>query len=678
MTRRVRALAVLVVLVAWLAVPVPSADAGEPGGAAAEPASTGRLLLLGQSAPVPPGGRFAVSVNTTGAPGASTVVARVHRPVNGRIQMDASITGERLGSVVHTTPAVPVAEGQASVRIDLGAAPDGIGLQREGVYPMSLTALDADGTEVATTTTHLVVLPPSTDTSPPLLVAVVVPLGDTPSLQPDGGVALRAETLEAMGSAAAALAAHAEVAVTLRVVPETLRALELSETAEDRAVLDELAAARSGRPLLSASFVRADDGAWLADGLAEDLAQQHAVGRSLLERVLGGPFDDGTAIVDDTTSEAALDALVARGVRRVVPLEGWVPDEALPEGGLAGPARLEGVSSVLAAVPDPVLHDHLGIGDDPVLAAHRAIAELMVRYFELPGSERGEVLAVPNDLAGSPGFLDALLVGLDRNPRLAAVSVIDLVDALPPDDDAAAIEPSIPAAGSTAGLPEDLAAAADATAAYRSLRGEGASTDLLDELLLVAGSDDLDPAERSSYLEASATLLEQEADGLTTPDGQTVTLTAQRADIPIVVENALDHEVRVLLRFDSEKLDFPDGGEQLVTLERGVNRLEVSVSSRATGAFPLRVEMLTPVGDVPLSSARMSIRSTAISGVGLVLSIGAGLFLLLWWGRHWRDARRSRRLVSPTHPAVSEHASPQVAAARRLLDDPTHDEGSPT
>ena len=33
------------------------------------------------------------------------------------------------------------------------------------------------------------------------------------------------------------------------------------------------------------------------------------------------------------------------------------------------------------------------------------------------------------------------------------------------------------------------------------------------------------------------------------------------------------------------------------------------------------------------------------SGVGIILSIGAGLFLLAWWAKHWRTARRARHLV---------------------------------
>jgi hypothetical protein len=41
----------------------------------------------------------------------------------------------------------------------------------------------------------------------------------------------------------------------------------------------------------------------------------------------------------------------------------------------------------------------------------------------------------------------------------------------------------------------------------------------------------------------------------------------------------------------------------------------------------------------------VTIASTVASGVGIVLSGGALVFLALWWGKHWRTVRRARRLV---------------------------------
>jgi hypothetical protein len=48
-----------------------------------------------------------------------------------------------------------------------------------------------------------------------------------------------------------------------------------------------------------------------------------------------------------------------------------------------------------------------------------------------------------------------------------------------------------------------------------------------------------------------------------------------------------------------------------------------------------------------VTAAQTTIRSTAVSSVGVLLSIGAGLVLLTWWMRNWRSHRRDARLVAP-------------------------------
>src|SRR4029450_12407683 len=83
----------------------------------------------------------------------------------------------------------------------------------------------------------------------------------------------------------------------------------------------------------------------------------------------------------------------------------------------------------------------------------------------------------------------------------------------------------------------------------------------------------------------------------------------------------------------------------------GTTRLDVPVRARTSGAFTLDVRVTSPDGSIELDRSTFDIRSTAISGVGLVLSIGAGLFLLVWWARHWRPPPPSRPLMPPSaHP----------------------------
>ena len=68
---------------------------------------------------------------------------------------------------------------------------------------------------------------------------------------------------------------------------------------------------------------------------------------------------------------------------------------------------------------------------------------------------------------------------------------------------------------------------------------------------------------------------------------------------------------------------------------------------------------MSPDSSIELDQTTFDIRSTAVTGVGFVLSTGAGLFLAVWWARHWRSSRRSRHLV----PAGATPASPAATVA---------------
>ena len=88
-------------------------------------------------------------------------------------------------------------------------------------------------------------------------------------------------------------------------------------------------------------------------------------------------------------------------------------------------------------------------------------------------------------------------------------------------------------------------------------------------------------------------------------------------------------------------------------LQPGSNPIDIPVHARVPGQSRVDISIRTPDGAVLLDEVRYSVRGTAISGLGLVLSVGAALFLLLWWARHWGQSRRAR------------HAAPTPAAPTR-------------
>jgi hypothetical protein len=64
----------------------------------------------------------------------------------------------------------------------------------------------------------------------------------------------------------------------------------------------------------------------------------------------------------------------------------------------------------------------------------------------------------------------------------------------------------------------------------------------------------------------------------------------------------------------------------------------LQVGTRATGTFPIRVDVLTPDGAVRIAGGEIRLTSTAFNRVALALTGGAAGLLLLWW----RFGRRRR------------------------------------
>ena len=111
--------------------------------------------------------------------------------------------------------------------------------------------------------------------------------------------------------------------------------------------------------------------------------------------------------------------------------------------------------------------------------------------------------------------------------------------------------------------------------------------------------------------------------------------------------------MHVVVTVRSDKLEFPEAGgshpqneiTRKLDLVRRNETDRFAVQTRASGAFPLLVTLQSPDGSLVVSHTQITVRSTAASGVGLLLSAAAGLFLLIWWGRHFLNGRRAGKLV---------------------------------
>lgn len=657
MTAARRAAAAVVVLLAS-ALPMAAASPAHAG-------SLPQLRLIRQSAFVSPDGELDLTVRADGdIPADAEVAVTVYQRLRSRSLFNASLAGEP-GSTLSTS-STPIADIPRDANADLQLAVPiseqrvngRLRLRTEGVYPVRIELRDSDGDPLDGFTTHLIRTFPTRD-APPLAVAVILPLDARPGLAPDGSTTLSTAARSRLQTLIAALDRHRSVALTVVPRPETIAALGDTNKPDDLRLRTTLSGALAGRQLVAPPFVAVDAAAMIDGGLPSELTSQVRAGADVLAAALDPARPDSrTWIADGPLTPTALDGLHALGVdqfvldeRALTPLDLSVT--------LTRPTEVSGAVTTypsLGAV-DPGLQAHFSDTSDPVLGANHLLADLAQLFFDSPGLIRGVVVRPPDGWSPSGPFLDALLDGLVGNPTITPVTVDDYFRNVPRAAAAGGGElvrslvPSRPA--SLGDYPRNLYLTQLRLAGYASMVDSGSAlVASSSRRLLVASASAISPNERAAYLDAVNALVAQETSRVTPPEHQSVTLTAREAKIPLTIRSTAAYPLKVLIRLSSPKLEFPDGDSQTVVLNQASTTVTFRVRARASGTFPLDIRLTSPDGAVRLADEQLTVRSTAISGVGYILSIGAGLFLAVWWARHLRTTRRARRLVAiAAHPA---------------------------
>ncbi len=555
---------------------------------------------------------------------------------------------------VPATIVPPRRDGVSRIRLATDGTDFGLPVADPGVYPLTVAVADADGTTGRSMLTF-VVRPPDDAATTPLRVSVVLPLHAAPSLEPDGTSDLGGRPRRILDVRSGILERHDDVPVTVAATPELLDAA----AREEPALLNRVRAAVASRHVVTGPYVRLDLAAFAGvSDLGDALVDQFEAGNRTLRRLLRRPADARTWVGAGNPTTPALDALAQAGFDRALFREESVSGSATTD----EPLVVTGATGVTmdAVLADSALRAYVNGTSDPVLMAHRTIADLALQAAPpddggvgVEDTNAGVVVELPANRPLPAAYLDTLLAGLARRGPLRPVSLAALFDENllgSPGIEPGPVVEGIPLAGQDlTAYGTNLVATQATVDGYTSFAG-GADPfgEDLRRRLLVSGSIDLTENQRGAYLRAVSEDIQARTAGVRITDDETVTLTSREGDIPITLFNETGGPVQVELTFDSDnKLDFPDGATQRLRLAEGPNRVQVPVEARASGSFPLRITATSPDGVLTVGRAQITVRSTAFSGVGLVLSIGALLVLVVWWARHWRTARRNRRLVDP-------------------------------
>lgn len=693
-------------LTALLAVAL-LASGGLAAGGGAQEVTPASIRLLDRTPWVGDGTDFVLTVQLLGVPVDSLVRLTVHGRVTSRTEFARSVLGEGLRGAVYRSTEVDLAtadpDGDGVLRLGVplvaqeGVAPAPI--TRSGVYPVELVVRSPGGDEVAVLRSHLVRLPafdPEAE-AVPLDAVVVLPidappvhLGTAPPAAPDAPIT----------ELAAVLAQHAEVAVTVVPTPETVA----GAASADPDAVAALRATLAGRQVLGGPWVGLDEAAWQrADGA--ELQRQLDRGRQTLEQELGVTVDD-LRLAPAGSTEAQVQAMVAGGSGALVvneidlaPLDAGDfrftltrPFALAPEGVDRRTVPALAADASLAAAAD-------GADTDPVLAAHLVLADLAVLASDQPALRRVATLVLPPDAARSPAFLDALLEGLEP-PAAPPAPPASLDPAVPTPAPTPAAAPVVVARTASAALaevepagatgepdPDDPLvrtmasstppAAVSAVArevdgarthlgSYRAVFGPGDDLlEILDPLVATAPAARLGAADRRASLAGATALVDQQLAGLGAPSQQRVTLTAREGRIQLLLTNDTGRPADVVLLLRGDRLVLPEApdGRLPVHLEGPTTRVDLQVEARSSGDAPLDVVLLTPDGRVELGQARITVRATAVSGVGVALLASSAAFLLVWWTRTIVRERRGARGRHPAHARGRHRRHPQAPKA---------------
>jgi hypothetical protein len=649
--------------------------AGATGSVAAPHAqpATPQIELVDQTTWVQAGGIFEVQVRVVGAPIDASIELVVHDVLPSRQAFTESLAGEVEGVQASTQqPLVLDGLGTMQLSYPVGADGAGLGVNDHGVYPVSVIVADAAGESLAQLVTYLVLQPDPIYQSdyPPLSVAVVMDVGAPPGLQPDGTVSLVDDELAQIASRVDVLGQVSGLPLTVAPVPETLDALADDPDSGGVTMLQDLRQAAQGRDVLSRPYVDLDPGTLAASGMLNLVPPEADAGAQAIRFWFGAEPVSDVWLTGPTASPTMATALQDLGVTRaIVPSSAVasVPDETDLAEAVTGPVALAD-GGPAALVADDVLATRL-LGQEGRLDTQRFVAELAMIWALAPAHTRGVVVRVPAQSPLEPEFVVETLSALaDDQVVVRPVTIDEMFDTVPPPGDGdeplvIELSPDDGASANLDGLSDALLQAQTKVTGLAAMLDDSALIRSLHRSLWIAPGSETPDDERLAYVDRVDQIEAELAAAINAPAQFRITLTAREGAIPLSIDNTSDRTVRVKVHLTSSQMEFPDGETLDVDVPPGGRRVEFDVRLRASGAFPLGVRITSPDDSLVLDRTTFTIRSTAISGVGLVLSIGAGLFLLIWWARHWRTARRSARLVQE-HPA-SRGARERALVARR-------------
>ena len=537
------------------------------------------------------------------------------------------------------------------------SATAGLYLNQSGVYPLTFTVYASN--EVRATTTTFIhhfstndanVLTPQDR----LGVLPVVTVSAPPSATPTGSTILSTEARTVLKKFSDAFSGIGQGSL-LVLQPDLLQALALSETTEDKLLLDDIRDLLEIHTLSATTQVPYNPSAIAQSGLQELFARQLTAGEDATTALMQkSPSRDAAVLIDPLTAAGAT-LLRDLGTRQVI---------LTPSAQKSFDAPLDSAVAYLAKLPDG---GSLSIyGTDPQYArvmendsitplerATRISAELIVQREELSfatqqAQQRQVLLSSSTGEIMNVAVMRQLFRIINSSPVLAFNSQPTLPSA------PASSQPITLRQGEDTSL-DGLKATFDKllpriTNTSSMLLPNDPRIGIWNTLTAYSAARTATPAQSAAYINAISSSISDLRSAVSLPKSANFTLSGHNSEIQLQVKNSSASALKVTLRYRSAKLTFPQNSQVIELPANSSTNVAVKVVARSNGRFPVYFQLFTPRGNNPLTEElKVTARVSALAGLGLVVSATAIIVLLTWWAHNWRSRRRRAlsALVAP-------------------------------
>ncbi|NNN22717.1 MAG: hypothetical protein HKL80_12040 [Acidimicrobiales bacterium] len=646
------------------------------------------IKLISQSPFVNPGQIFNLSIQVDTSTPLSNLVVELttYMKLSSRSSFDQSITnpygvvsstgGMAVGqylvgqsspaainfSVNLLAPGLPTPTTQAlpsEIPVELG-----VGCQYStcpGIYPLKVSLLDpVTRVQIYSMVTHIVLAPPD---SPPtrLGISLVMPLlnqGSSPSSSLN-----EADINSAIGELDE-VAADFSTPITFTIDPSTLVELSNDKSKSAITLLNDLKfiGSNSLHPFVEEPFSNINISSLANSALEQDVENQYLSGSVTLKSILGLKSLIPAYVGTDDLSLKGVSKLVSFGISTLL-----LPSSSLRPSNLRstatqpfGLSNLANSSSPICLPLDQGLSQDL-MNSDPVLGAETFIGEASQVFFDAPNSSyvRSLSVLIPPSISSKATVIKNLLSGIANNPLLEGVTLASSATSpqgvlYNPSTRELVPSSSPPLISSESFTNFDTARSQlnAASSAYGAIfeNGQYLGPNAVE---LNSALGDLYQAEAlitepgpsfSNYLSSATSPFKQIQSEISLSPNPNITLTSPTGKIPITVIASPNSPILNLeLVVSSNGLTFHSPTTVTLTLDKAQNTVFFTVTARARGSVPLTVSVKSPDGSVILMRDQLTVHSTAISSVGVLLSLGAALLVLWWWFRTARAKWISHR-----------------------------------